>query len=141
MGSERQILLITGTHPDAERTDRAIAYGLRERVAGWLSRHGERAEVLVCSDVWYLNHDEMRARPTISVGGPGVNALAAFFADKLPSTLAVDGVFLVQADPEFDEPVASCWGSTAGGTAAAVEAFVERYLDGFMRAACRSMGE
>lgn len=141
METDRLILIVTGTHLDAERTDRAIAYGLRERVAGWLSRQGERVEVLVCSDVWYLNHDDLRAMPTISVGGPSVNALAAFFADKLPSTLAVDGVFVVQADPEFDEPVASCWGSTASGTAAAVDAFADRYLDEFMRAACRAMRE
>ncbi|MFN0134463.1 MAG: hypothetical protein ACKVW3_18265 [Phycisphaerales bacterium] len=141
MAIRRLILIVTGAHLDAERSDRAIAYGLRERIAGWFRERGELdAETVVCSDVWYLNHDELRSLPTVSVGGPTVNALAAYLADKLPSALAVDGVMLVQADPEFEEPVASCWGATPAGTAAAVEAFGERYLDAFMAAARRTWG-
>jgi len=46
--------------------------------------------VLVCSDVWYLNNDPLRSRPTISIGGPGVNALSAYLADKLPSAFAIE---------------------------------------------------
>jgi len=49
----------------------------------------------------------------------------------------VEGRVLVQADPEFQEPIACCWGSDEEGTAAAVEAFTERYLDDFVEAAAK----
>jgi hypothetical protein len=66
-----------------------------------------------------------------------VNALSAYLADKLPSAFTVENVLMVQADLDFTEVVACCWGRDAAGTAAAVEAFAERYLDAFMEAATR----
>jgi hypothetical protein len=141
--TDRLILIVTGAHLRAEATDRPIAYGLRQRLADWLAARGrpettKTPRVLVCSDVWYLNNDPLRSRPTISIGGPGVNALSAYLADKLPSAFAVEDVMLVQADPEFHDAVACCWGRDEQATAAAVEAFAERYLEGFMEAATRS---
>jgi hypothetical protein len=111
-------------------------------MADWLAERGQREDpehprLVVCSDVWYLNNDPLRARPTVSIGGPGVNALSAYLADKLPSAFSVENVMLVQADLDFVEVVAVCWGMEPGATAGAVEAFAERYLDGFMEAAIK----
>lgn len=140
MDTDRLILIVTGAHLDAEAGDRPTAYGLRQRMIDWLSGKGEAdaaERVLVCSDLWYLNNDPLRARPTVSIGGPAVNALSAYLGDKLPSAFAVENVLLVQADLDFVDVVACCWGRDRAATAAAVEAFAERYLDGFMEAAVR----
>lgn len=139
---EQLILIVTGAHLRAEATDRQIAYTLRERLCQWLDQRGmggspSRPRILVCTDLWYLNNDPLRACPTVSIGGPGVNALTAFLADKLPSAFAVEDVLVVQADLDFPDRIAACWGTTAERTAAAVEAFTARYLDAFMQAATR----
>lgn len=139
----RLVLIVVGAHLRAELADRPAAYLLQQRAAEWLNtRCGPETEddphplhVLVCSDLWYLNNDSLRRRPTISIGGPTVNALSAYLADKVPSAYAVEGKLLVQFDLEMHELVACCWGIDAERTAGAVEAFSERYLDDFMEAA------
>jgi len=140
LDTSRLILIVTGAHLHAELLDRPVAYALRQHLMDWLEQAGETLNplsprVLVCSDVWYLNNDPLRNRPTISIGGPGVNALTAFLADKLPSAFAIEDRLIVQADLDFQETVACCWGADGGATAAAVDAFCERYLDAFMQAA------
>ncbi len=141
----RPVLIVTGAHLSAEVYDRPIAYRLREKVLaalGWSNNNtppptdnGHPPDrVLVCSDLWYLNRDQLREFPTISVGGPTVNALSAYLGDKLPSAFAVDGVFLVQADWSNQTPVACCWGINAEATANAVETFAERYLEEWVAA-------
>lgn len=120
----------------AEVHDRPLAYALREQVLAALdARDGDRnlASVVVCSDLWVMNQDELRTRPTISIGAPGVNALGAFLATRVPSVLAVEGVYVVQMQDD-PTPVASCWGRDAAATAAAVEAFALRHLDTFLDA-------
>ena len=144
--TDRLILIVTGAHLRAEACDRPLAYGLRQRIADWLKAHAlpddpANPRVLVCTDVWYLNNDPLRSRPTVSIGGPGVNALSAYLGDKLPSAFAVEDVLLVQADPEFHDPIACCWGRDQPSTAAAVDAFADRYLDAFMEAATREPSE
>ena len=140
--TDQLILIVTGAHLRSEVGDRPLAYNLRDRMRKWLREHDQpespsAPRVLVCSDVWYLNNDPLRSRPTVSVGGPGVNALSAFLGDKVPSAFAIENVLVVQCDPEFAEAIACCWGRDTRSTAAAVDAFVERYLDSFMEAATR----
>lgn len=129
------IVIVTGSHLSAEVYDRPLAYKVREAIVRRL-RDDEvddaHLRVVVCSDVWYLNQDHLRSLPTISVGGPGVSALSAYLADRLPSVLAVDGVMIVQMDVSDGVAVASVWGVDASSTAAAVEAFEERWLDAFL---------
>ncbi len=142
--SDRLILIVTGAHLRAEAGDRPLAYRLRARMLRWLGRDGGEdpdAPVVVCSDLWYLNRDELRSCPTVSIGAPGVNALSAYLADKLPSAFAVEGVLVVQLDPQFEDRLACCWGVDRGATASAVEAFAERYLADFMAAATRGWPE
>src|SRR5688572_24965151 len=95
--ARRLVAVVVGAHPRAELTDRPIAYHLRDRMAAWLGSAGEQAPSLtplVCSDVWYLNDDELRRRPTVSIGPPESNALTAMLAGRLPSALAVDDVLM-----------------------------------------------
>lgn len=156
------ILIVVGAHLRAESADRPIAYALREKVLSWLDgrfapadatespaaddggdpdpgapRPGHPCSVVVCTDVWYLNDASLRVWPTISLGGPGVNALSAYLADKLPSVLVVDDVLMIQMDPELAEATAAVWGIDHRSTVSAAEAFAERYLDAFMTAATR----
>jgi hypothetical protein len=139
IATDRLILIVTGAHLHAEVGDRPVAYALRQRLLDWLGEGDDedpsRPQVVVCSDVWYLNNDPLRSRPTISIGGPGVNALSAFLADKLPSAFAIEDRLIVQADLDFHDCVVCCWGSDIANTAAAVDAFCERYLELFMDAA------
>jgi hypothetical protein len=125
------ILIVTGAHLQAELHDRPIAYALRQALLDRLDAPAEDS-VLVCSDLWYLNQPELRARPTVSIGPPDVNALTASLADRLPSVFVVDGVMIVQQLLDADTPIACCWGSEPVHTAAAMEVFVERFAAEFL---------
>jgi hypothetical protein len=137
-----QILLIVGAHPLAERSDRASAYTLQEHITKALRSRprpadAELPEVLICTDLWYLNDEGMRQTPAISVGSPGVNAYTAYLAARLPSAFAIDDVLIVQLDLTSTPPLAACWGTTPARTAQAITIFVERYLADFLGAAIR----
>jgi len=133
---ERAAPIVVGSSLDAEVYDRPVG----ERLARTIGRRliergaGELIRPVVCTDLWYLNHDELRARPTVSIGRPERNALSAYLGDRTPSAYVVDDVLIVQADPEMSEPVVCCWGVDAAATGWAVDAFVERYLEAFIGA-------
>ncbi len=131
---ERAALVVVGSSLEAETYDRPVAAALASTIDRELGRRdaGEGFRAAVCTDLWYLNQEALRTRPTISVGRPERNALSAYLGDKTPSAYVVDDVLIVQADPEMSEPVVCCWGVDAAATAWAVDAFVERYLDAFM---------
>lgn len=144
LSPEQLLLVVVGAHPKAELADRPMADWLRARMEEWLDkRFGSRegghhpCNVLVCTDVWFLNDQDLRERPVVSIGGPGINALAADLGARVPSAFVVDNVLVVQVDIEFEELAASCWGMGTRETAAAVQVFAEKYLDGFMEAATR----
>jgi hypothetical protein len=121
--------------------DRPLAYRLRERIAGLLAAEDEAdRDVIVCSDIWWLNNDDLRARPTVCIGGPGVNALTAYLADKLPFVFSVEGVLGVQMDLDFVDPWVTCWGVNEAGTADAVRAFEDKYVEHFVRRAIGRRG-
>lgn len=134
------ILIVVGAHLRAEEVDRELAYRLRERMLkalwslGVIEGPGSRRP-LVCTDVWYLNDARLLTCPVISIGGPGVNALTAYFADKTPRAFVVDDALSVQVDIEFHDLRACVWGVDHDSTRIAVDAFAERYLDGFIAAA------
>ncbi len=131
---------MVGAHLRAERIDRPIAYRLRERMLRDAESRGGTArpiEVMLCTDVWYLNNDDLRSRPVVSIGAPGVNALSAFLIDKVPTAFVIEGVLAVHLDVEDEDPLACCWGATPGAMASAVDAFAERYLSLFVERASR----
>jgi hypothetical protein len=135
MDASNATLIVTGAHLDAEAHDRPVAYRLSDQVRrGLASRHLDAALALVCSDVWYLNNEPLRRRPTISVGAPAVNALTAFLAGRLPSVFTIDDALAIQADLEWIDLAACCWGADHARTAQAVDVFIERYLGDFLDA-------
>lgn len=138
------LLIVVGAHPKAEQHDRAIAYRLRQTILDRLLAYSGQNDPamlpfspLVMTDVWYLNDPSLRSCPTISVGGPGVNALSAYLGDKLPSVFVIDDVLMVQLDLDLADLIACCWGTSPESTLAAGDAFCERYLDEFLHAALK----
>lgn len=133
------ILIVVGAHLRAEVADRPLAYRLRERIEAWLEKHGQHLNPpvipLVCTDIWYLNQQELQRRPTISLGGPGVNAVSAFFADKLAAPDLPGGQVVVQVDPEMVDLRVSLWGRDHDLTVDALDRFVREHLDSYLRAA------
>lgn len=135
------LFVVVGAHLRAEWHHRPMAARLIGQIHERLgARFGPDAakwpiRPITCTDVWYLNQDALRTRPTISIGGPDSNALGAYLADKLPSAFAIKDRVLVQLDPQWTSLVASCWGVTPAETAASVDAFCDRYLTTFLKQA------
>jgi len=107
---ERQlVLIVVGSSLRAEEADRPLAYRLLRRIEAWAKRHREqmtlRMQPVICTDLWYINHADLQKRPTICLGGPGVNALSAYFAQHLPDDQKnqPDPRVLIQIDPDFTD--------------------------------------
>lgn len=132
-----RVVVVVGSHLRAEEADRPLAYHLIEKIEVWKSDHedqlGVEIEPIVCTDLWYLNHDDLRRLPTICVGGPGVNALSAYLAQHLPKD-SLDADVLLQIDPDFTDLQACIWGVNHTLTSHGLDVFIERYLDGYLRA-------
>ena len=132
-----RVLLVVGSHPRAEVGDRPLCYRLVAAIERWVQRHRERLDgeirVEVCTDLWYLNHDDLRRRPTVCLGGPTVNALSSYLARHLLEDDRTAEV-LLQVDPEFTDLQACVWGTDHRRTAYGVDVFIEKYLDGYLRA-------
>jgi len=132
------LLIVVGSHLRAEVADRPLAYRLRERISAWLEKFARDVDPpvwpVVCSDIWYVNQESLHGRPTISLGGPGVNALSAYFNDKLPTGVVRNDQKVIQLDPEFVDLRVSIWGMNHDLTVDTVEHFCREYLDGYLRA-------
>jgi hypothetical protein len=131
---DRLMLIVVGAHLEAEMTDRALGYRLRERILDWPSRAGRpaRPAPVVCCDLWYLNNQPLRLRPTIALGRPEINAASAFLAARLPSAFMIEQSYCIQLDPEYIELNACIWGIDGRNTASAVDLFIERYLEEYL---------
>ncbi len=70
--------------------------------------------------------------PTISLGGPGVNALSHRWLEDLPVSLAFGERYFIQMDPDLVEPRASVWGMDNATTQIAVSVFIDRFLPRFL---------
>ncbi|MFO0961244.1 MAG: hypothetical protein U0800_28005 [Isosphaeraceae bacterium] len=131
------LLIVTGSTLRAEEMDRPLAYYLKQQVEQSVADRpvdGMALHVLVVADFRWLHDEPLQRLPTISVGGPGVNALARqWFEEDLPNSLVVDGRYFVQMDPELAEPRASVWGMDNASTQFAVSAFLSRFLSRFLR--------
>lgn len=132
------MLIVVGAHLRAEVADRPHAYRLQEHIHRWFDRNihtdGWPLNVIVCSDVWYLNNSNLRRRPVISIGGPGINALSAYLYKKLPTALAVENRLLVQLDVDMTDLRVALWGMDAEHSASAVDLFIDKYLDLYLQA-------
>ena len=138
LDSSDLLLIVVGAHLRAEVADRPLAYGLRQRICDWFDGHGGALNVdvtpAVCCDIWYLNQAELQRRPVISLGGPGVNALSAHFAQKLTPALVRDDAFVIQLDPEFVDLNVCVWGMNHELTVESLALFERRYLDAYLDA-------
>ena len=125
------VLIVTGSTLRAEEVDRPLAYYLKQQVERCLAEHDPPVgpiEVRVVADFRWIHDEPLQSLPTISVGGPGVNALAAPLARGGPVSLAVDEQYYIQMDPDLDEPRASIWGMDNPTTQIAVSVFIDRFL-------------
>jgi hypothetical protein len=150
------VLIVVGAHLRAELHERAAAYQLRDAVAAavaakWSAARNESTQaaaagagatppaVAVITDLWRLNDQMLAPLPQISIGHPGVNALSAFLADKVPPAFVIDGELAVQFDAAAPEAIAVCWGVDHAATCRAVDEFAARYLDSFADAVLREL--
>jgi len=134
---DEMLMIVVGAHLQAELADRPLGYRLRDAIDGWLASHAPAAALrpVVCTDLWYLNAAELMVRPTIAIGRPGLNAVSAYFANRLPTALVIEQSLQVQLDPAFESLQACIWGVDEPATASGVELFRDRYLDGFLASA------
>ena len=137
----RLIAIVTGIQLTAELGDRPLAYrverAIRARLAAAMGKapQGEppRLAPAVVSDVFYLNHEDIQRRPTISIGGPGMNAVSATFVEQLPTAMAIENTLLIQMDLEMHDARCAVWGMNHLDTVRAVETFIAKgYLDTFV---------
>ena len=128
----RLLLIVTGSTLRAEELDRPLAYYLRQQVERALNRLDLPMKAQVVADFRWMNDDELQVLPTISVGGPGVNALAHNWFEEGPFSLAVDEQYCIQMDPDLAEPRVSIWGMDNASTQIAVSVFIERFLPRFL---------
>lgn len=132
-----RVMIVVGAHLRAEEADRPLAYRMVQEIEQWKERFaallGVEIEPVVCTDLWYLNHETLRALPTICIGGPGVNALSAYLAQHL-SADNKDADVLLQIDPDFTDLQACIWGTNQELTTHGLQLFIDRYLDAYLRA-------
>jgi hypothetical protein len=134
----RLLLIVVGAHLRAEVGDRPLAYRLAEAMRQWINQQDAALELplapVVCCDIWYLNQEPLHRWPTISLGGPGVNALSAYFAQKLNPALVRDDQLVIQLDPEFVDLRVCIWGRDHQRTVQATDQFIRTYLESYLRA-------
>lgn len=156
VSTDRLITIVTGIQLRAELGDRPLAYHVEREVRAFLDAHlperqpGELPLLapVVVSDVYYLNNDELQTRPTIAIGGPGMNALTATLVEELPTALAIDETLVIQmsldAGAEADDAHrCAVWGMNHLDTVRAVETFIAKgYLAAFLNGVmAREQGE
>jgi hypothetical protein len=126
------IPIVVGAHIEAELNDRVIANRLRDRMVKVIAACADtdcgRLRPVVMTDLWYLNNQPLRLRPTIAIGRPEVNAATAYLARKVPTALVVEDAYRIQVDPEFIDVHACLWGTSPAATATAAEVFEKRHL-------------
>ena len=137
--AQNMLLIVTGAHLRAEIADRPLAYDLQDQILQWLDDNADLITgdifPVVCSDIWYINQQQLHARPTISIGGPGVNGLSAYLTQRLTPALIQDGQKIIQLDPDFVDLRACVWGMDHDLTIEALDLFIDRYLTEFLKAA------
>jgi len=140
---EELALIVVGGQLRAEASDRPLAYRLLDAMQDQLHQQTGSTDwplrPLVCTDILYMNQGELQQRPTISIGGPGVNAVSAYLYQKLPTALAIEDKLVVQLDVDFDDFRAAIWGVDAQHTLAALELFEQKYLPEFVNALLKAV--
>ncbi len=122
--TDETVLIVTGSDVPAEMNDRPIAYGLKAEIDRLGGTRAYRGAVVV-SDRWYADNRIFHLCPTIVVGGPGVNAVAAALVEELPALVKRDERVFVQGGWDGDHKRVSLWGLDRRATAEAVRIFLQ----------------
>jgi hypothetical protein len=131
--TDETVVIVTGSDIRAEERDRPTAYRLKQEIDDRSDGQPFRRAVVV-GDVWYLDNRIFHLNPSIAVGGPGVNGLAAELAQSIPIVWTQDQRAFVQADVQGDPKRVVLWGMDAEATMVAVQAFVSQgFLEDFLR--------
>jgi hypothetical protein len=135
----RLLLIVTGSTLRAEEMDRPLGYYLKQRIEQSLcddSATGRQGMddylIRVVADFRWIHDEALQSLPTISLGGPGVNALAHRWLEEVPVSLAYSERYFIQMDPDLTEPRVSVWGMDNASTQIAVSVFVDRFLPRFL---------
>jgi hypothetical protein len=135
----RLLLIVTGSTLRAEEVDRPLGYYLKQRIEQALSeavangrRDLEEYVVRVVADFRWIHDEPLQSLPTISLGGPGVNALAHRWLEEVPVSMAYGDRYFIQMDPDLADVRASVWGMDNATTQIAVSVFVDRFLPRFL---------
>jgi hypothetical protein len=131
--TDETVVIVTGSDLRAEERDRPTAYRLKQEIDRRSDGQPFRRAVVV-GDAWFLDNGIFQLNPSIAVGGPGVNGLAAQLAQQVPLSWSQDERAYVQTDFEGDPKRALLWGMDAEATMVAVQAFVAQgFLDDLLR--------
>jgi hypothetical protein len=139
--SLRCLLIVTGSTLRAEEMDRPLAYYLKQRIEEELKKIQDQPkhasdlsdyQVRVVADFRWIHDESLQNLPTISLGGPGVNALAQRWLEEVPISLAYNDRYFIQMDPDLGEARASIWGMDNATTQIAVSVFLDRFLPRFL---------
>jgi hypothetical protein len=135
----RLLLIVTGSTLRAEEMDRPLGYYLKQRIeqslkeATALGQQGlEHYVVRVVADFRWIHDEPLQRLPTISLGGPGVNALTHQWLKEVPVSLAFNERYFIQMDPDLSEARASIWGMDNSTTQIGVSVFIDRFLPRFL---------
>src|SRR3954451_6588840 len=129
---ERMLLIVTGSTLRAEEVDRPLAYYLKQQIELRLEVEDDPPPVRVIADFRWIHEESLQRLPTISLGGPGVNALAQRWLEDVPVSLAVGERYFIQMDPDLTDPRVSVWGMDNATTQIAVSVFIDRFLPPFL---------
>jgi hypothetical protein len=135
----RLLLIVTGSTLRAEEMDRPLGYYLKQQIEDSLSQPASTGRqavddylVRVVADFRWIHDEALQRLPTISVGGPGVNALAQKWLEEVPVSLAYNERYFIQMDPDLVDARASIWGMDNATTQLAVAVFLDRFLPRFL---------
>jgi hypothetical protein len=137
----RLLLIVTGSTLRAEEMDRPLGYYLKQRIEEALKVTAGQPEpghdvsdyqVRVVADFRWIHDEFLQGLPTISLGGPGVNALAHRWLEEVPISLAYNERYFIQMDPDLTEPHVSIWGMDNPTTQIAASVFLGRFLPRFL---------
>jgi hypothetical protein len=119
------ILIVVGIDFEPEEADRPLAYKLKQAIesSSYFGDHPFR-QCLVISDALYQHDKLIRVCPTIAIGGPGVNGVAAEFVEKLPVYLSKSDRYFIQLNKDSRDFKVSIWGMDRSSTAEAIDTFI-----------------
>lgn len=131
--TDETVVIVTGSDIRSEERDRPTAYRLKQEIDQRSDGQVFRRAVVV-GDAWYMQNRIFHLNPTIAVGGPGVNGVAAGFSQNVAVSWSQDQRAFVQTDFEAEPKRAVLWGADAESTMVAVQAFVSQgFLDDLLR--------